>query len=107
MNASGADGLDGDSFHLGFAHRRERPADHAAIRRFPADRSAHADALYILGDLFESWVGDDAPDTGQQAAIAAIRALTSAGVPCFVMHGNRDFLLGTHFCTQSGARLLG
>lgn len=65
-----------------------------------------ADALYILGDLFDSWVGDDAPDAGQGAAIAAIKALTLSGVPCFVMHGNRDFLLGPQFCSDSGARLL-
>ena len=65
-----------------------------------------ADALYILGDLFDSWVGDDAPDAGQSAAIAAIKALTSGGVPCFVMHGNRDFLLGPRFCLDTGARLL-
>jgi UDP-2,3-diacylglucosamine hydrolase len=65
-----------------------------------------ADALYILGDLFDSWVGDDAPDAGQSAAIAAIKSLTASGVPCFVMHGNRDFLLGTRFCADTGARLL-
>ena len=65
-----------------------------------------AEALYILGDLFESWVGDDAPDPDQVAVIAGIKALTGAGVPCFVMHGNRDFLLGERFCAMSGARLL-
>jgi UDP-2,3-diacylglucosamine hydrolase len=65
-----------------------------------------ADALYILGDLFESWVGDDAPDPAQQGAIAAIKALTDSGVACFVMHGNRDFLLGGRFCRESGATLL-
>lgn len=65
-----------------------------------------ADALYILGDLFESWVGDDAPDPSQVAAMAGLRALTAAGVPCFVMHGNRDFLLGAQFCGLTGARLL-
>jgi len=65
-----------------------------------------ADALYILGDLFDSWVGDDAPDAGQRAAIAAIKSLTARGVPCFVMRGNRDFLLGPKFCTDTGARLL-
>jgi UDP-2,3-diacylglucosamine hydrolase len=68
--------------------------------------AAHADALYILGDLFESWVGDDAPDSAQTAAIAGIRALTERGVPCFVMHGNRDFLLAAEFCRMSGADLL-
>jgi UDP-2,3-diacylglucosamine hydrolase len=65
-----------------------------------------ADALYILGDLFESWVGDDSPDAGQSAATDAIKSLTAAGVPCFVMHGNRDFLLGQQFCLRSGAHLL-
>jgi UDP-2,3-diacylglucosamine hydrolase len=65
-----------------------------------------AEALYILGDLFESWVGDDAADNSQAAAIQGIRALTSSGVPCFVMHGNRDFLLSTRFCADSGAELL-
>jgi UDP-2,3-diacylglucosamine hydrolase len=62
--------------------------------------------LYILGDLFESWVGDDAADTVQAAAIAGLHALTSHGVPCFVMHGNRDFLLAAQFCRMSGALLL-
>jgi UDP-2,3-diacylglucosamine hydrolase len=65
-----------------------------------------AEALYILGDLFESWVGDDAADAEQTAAIAGLKALTASGVPCFVMHGNRDFLLGARFCALSGARLL-
>jgi UDP-2,3-diacylglucosamine hydrolase len=68
--------------------------------------AARAEALYILGDLFESWVGDDAPDRAQIAAIQGIRALTSRGVPCFVMHGNRDFLLSSQFCQDSGAELL-
>ncbi len=65
-----------------------------------------AEALYILGDLFESWIGDDAADSDQSAALAGIKALTDSGVPCFVMHGNRDFLLGAKFCALSGARLL-
>ena len=73
---------------------------------FLGSEARRADALYILGDLFESWVGDDAPDAAQTAAIEAIRSLTSGGVPCFVMHGNRDFLLGTEFCARSGAGLL-
>jgi UDP-2,3-diacylglucosamine hydrolase len=71
-----------------------------------AGEARQAEALYILGDFFESWVGDDAADAHQTAAIAALKALTDAGVPCFVMHGNRDFLLGSRFCALSGARLL-
>ncbi len=65
-----------------------------------------AEALYILGDLFESWIGDDAPDAAQSAAIAGLAALTAGGVPCFVMHGNRDFLLAGRFAAASGATLL-
>jgi UDP-2,3-diacylglucosamine hydrolase len=68
--------------------------------------AASAAALYILGDLFESWIGDDAPDAAQLAAIAGVRALTAAGVPCFVMHGNRDFLIAAEFSRLSGAHLL-
>jgi UDP-2,3-diacylglucosamine hydrolase len=71
-----------------------------------AGEARDADALYILGDLFESWVGDDGVDSQQSLAIAALKSLTDHGVPCFVMHGNRDFLLGDRFCALSGARLL-
>ena len=65
-----------------------------------------AKALYILGDLFEVWLGDDDPDPASREVVAALRRLTGAGVPCFVMHGNRDFLLGARFCEEAGARLL-
>jgi UDP-2,3-diacylglucosamine hydrolase len=73
---------------------------------FLRSEAKDAAALYILGDLFESWIGDDAPDSAQAAAIAGLRTLTSGGVPCFVMHGNRDFLLSQQFCAASGAQLL-
>ena len=65
-----------------------------------------ADALYILGDLFEAWLGDDDPDPAARATVTRLRALTDAGVPCFVMHGNRDFLIGERFCRETGATLL-
>ena len=83
-----------------------RPAITEQFLTFLATDARHAEVLYILGDLFESWVGDDAADAAQTAAIAGISALTSHGVPCFVMHGNRDFLLATQFCRMSGAELL-
>ena len=82
----------------------------AAIEQFLgflATRAAGATALYILGDLFESWVGDDDRSPAAQRVCAGLRALTAGGVPCFVMHGNRDFLLGTGFCARTGSRLLG
>jgi UDP-2,3-diacylglucosamine hydrolase len=83
-----------------------RPAILAQFLAFLQAEATRAEALYILGDLFESWIGDDAPDPAQAAAIAGLHALTSRGVPCFVMHGNRDFLLSRQFCEASGARLL-
>jgi UDP-2,3-diacylglucosamine hydrolase len=83
-----------------------RPAVTEQFLSFLATEAKHAEALYILGDLFESWVGDDAADAAQAAAIAGLHSLTSHGVPCFVMHGNRDFLLAKQFCRMSGALLL-
>jgi len=73
---------------------------------FAATQCRDAAALYILGDLFETWIGDDDPDPDQLRAIAAIKSLTESGVPCFVMHGNRDFLFGAKFCAATGAQLL-
>lgn len=65
-----------------------------------------AEALYILGDLFEAWLGDDDPEPEKQRILAALRELTAAGVPCYVLHGNRDFLIGRRFCKLTGAQLL-
>ncbi len=83
-----------------------RPAITEQFIEFLRTEARSADALYILGDLFESWVGDDAADAVQAAAIAELKSLTAGGVPCFVMHGNRDFLLGQQFCAASGSHLL-
>jgi len=65
-----------------------------------------AQALYILGDLFEAWIGDDDPDPDKRRVIAALRALTDQGVPVFFIHGNRDFLIGERFSRESGVQLL-
>jgi UDP-2,3-diacylglucosamine hydrolase len=83
-----------------------RPSITEQFLSFLETEARDADALYILGDLFESWVGDDAADPAQTAAIAGLRSLTGLGIPCFVMHGNRDFLLAGQFCRASGAALL-
>jgi UDP-2,3-diacylglucosamine hydrolase len=63
-------------------------------------------ALYILGDLFESWVGDDDVGGDRSAVLAALRELTGGGTACFLLHGNRDFLIGEDFCRQTGCQLL-
>ena len=84
--------------------------DAETIRRFVEfmDGPARAaEELYILGDLFEAWIGDDDDDPRLAPIVAALRRLTTAGVPCKLMHGNRDFLLGPRFCAQTGCRLLG
>jgi UDP-2,3-diacylglucosamine hydrolase len=73
---------------------------------FLAVQAAGAAALYILGDLFESWVGDDERSPAAQRVCAGLRGLTAGGVPCFVLHGNRDFLLGAGFSARTGCRLL-
>lgn len=83
-----------------------RPAITSQFIEFLQSDARRADALYILGDLFESWIGDDDPDSAQVTAIEGIRDLTAGGVPCFVMRGNRDFLLGERFAAASGAILL-
>ena len=73
---------------------------------FLRDTARGSSALYILGDLFEVWIGDDDPDPDKARIMEALRALTRGGTQCFVMHGNRDFLLGRKFCERTGARLL-
>ncbi|MDE2294939.1 MAG: UDP-2,3-diacylglucosamine diphosphatase [Gammaproteobacteria bacterium] len=88
--------------HIDAAH----PAIGERFLEFLARETRDAVALYVLGDLFETWVGDDDPDDAQRTVIAALRDLATRGVPCFVMHGNRDFLLGERFAAASGATLL-
>ena len=83
-----------------------RPAVTAAFFEFLKTDAKDADALYILGDLFEVWVGDDDNAPLVQQSVAAMRALSDHGVPCFIMHGNRDFLIGEDFCEATGFTLL-
>lgn len=73
---------------------------------FLQDEARKADALYILGDLFELWIGDDDTDAEKRRIVAALAGLTRTGVPCFVLRGNRDFLLGERFSMESGCKLL-
>lgn len=75
--------------------------------QFLAGRARQAESLYILGDLFEAWIGDDDIDDPYNARIvSALRAVSDAGVKISFMHGNRDFLLGQGFAGATGARLL-
>ena len=84
----------------------EEPAITAGFLRFLAGEARKADALYILGDLFEAWIGDDDPNPLHRQMAAAIKAVSDSGVPCYFIHGNRDFLLGKRFARESGMTLL-
>ena len=65
-----------------------------------------ADALYILGDLFEAWVGDDDPSHAGAFVAGKLRALSASGVPVYFIRGNRDFLLGEAYARRTGMRIL-
>lgn len=71
-----------------------------------SDEVRHADALYILGDLVEAWIGDDDDAELPQRIAEATRAVRDAGVPVYFMVGNRDFLLGKKYAQRAGMTLL-
>ena len=83
-----------------------RPAITSLLLKFLERPARQAEALYILGDLFEAWIGDDDDAEPGRTVAAALRALTDAGVPAYFLHGNRDFLLGERFAAASGVQLL-
>ena len=84
-----------------------RPAITRLFLDFLRRRARASDALYILGDLFEYWIGDEAVEQQEfRSIIRGLRELTAGGTPVFVMHGNRDFLMGDGFENATGGRLL-
>ena len=88
-----------------------RPETNEQFFRFLQEEARRADALYILGDLFEYWVGDDeltdrAGDPFAAEVVRALRKLSDDGVEVAFMHGNRDFLVSRQFCSLTGAALL-
>ncbi len=68
--------------------------------------ASNIDALYILGDLFEVWIGDDASIPLYQHSISQLKRLSEQNIKLFVMHGNRDFLLGSAFEMATGSTLI-
>lgn len=84
---------------------RERPEIIRLFADFLITQAPEADALYILGDLFEYWIGDDQSITGLEIIIEQLHTLTSQ-TPVFFQHGNRDFLVGETFAKQTGILLL-
>ena len=81
-----------------------RPQATHCLLELLAGRAREASALWVLGDLFEAWIGDD-DDSPWLAPVLEGFAALAAKVPLHVMHGNRDFLLGAEFCRRSGATL--
>jgi UDP-2,3-diacylglucosamine hydrolase len=85
----------------------DRPEANERFIAFAEETAADAGALYVLGDLFEYWIGDDDLAEPFNAVMAGFFSrLVRGGVQVFVMHGNRDFLMGERFCRETGARLL-
>lgn len=84
----------------------ERPEMNELFLDFLDKEATKADALYILGDLFEVWIGDDASVAEHDRVIKGLLRLTTSGTPVYVMHGNRDFLVGRGFEQASGCQLI-
>lgn len=84
----------------------ERPRITELFLDFMRDDARQAAALYILGDLFEAWIGDDDPSEHHCQVQDAMAEVSAAGVDTFFMHGNRDFLIGHRFAERTGFRIL-
>ena len=88
--------------HLSESH----PQLTALFQKFIQEKAARAQAVYILGDLFDFWIGDDENSPLVQTIKQTIRSLTDRGVACYFIHGNRDFLIGKTFARDTGMTLL-
>ncbi len=84
----------------------DRPQITKLLLSFLWREAPHSEALYILGDLFEYWLGDDIVTSEYQPVLTALHQLTKQGTPVYIMHGNRDFLMGHHFETHTGCQLI-
>lgn len=85
---------------------QERPEINALFLRFLQQHAKDADAIYILGDLFEVWLGDDMILPLYREAIEQINSVVSTGTPVYIMYGNRDFLMREQFEQISGAKII-
>ena len=83
-----------------------RPDIAEQFQKFLETEALSADALYILGDLFESWVGDDDPNAHYAEIKRSLRTLVDHKVPVYFMHGNRDFMIGQDFANEIGLTML-
>jgi UDP-2,3-diacylglucosamine hydrolase len=85
----------------------ERPHSTREFLAFMERRARSAERLYILGDLFEAWIGDDDDDPGLDPILGSLSSVSRGGTSCYFMHGNRDFLVAQRFAEKTGCRLLG
>ena len=83
-----------------------RPETTALLLKFLQDEAVQSEALYILGDLFEFWLGDDVRSRCAEDVANAVAHLAGSGVPCYFMHGNRDFLVRGDYAAAAGFHLL-
>jgi UDP-2,3-diacylglucosamine hydrolase len=84
-------------------------ADSTSYNQFEqvvAGLDSHVDALFILGDFFEAWIGDDDHSPFNESVIALLKSVREKNIPVYLMHGNRDFLLGKKFLSQTGCTFL-
>lgn len=84
----------------------KRPEITDSFMRFLKREVFHAESLYILGDFFDTWIGDDDPEPLHLQVAEALKSLHQKGINCYFIHGNRDFLLGKNFADQSEMILL-
>lgn len=84
----------------------QRPDLTQAFLRFLQTEAIHANKLFILGDLFEFWIGDDEQSPLQQTVSTALKQLHAVGCEVFFIHGNRDFMIGNRFARESCCTLL-
>ncbi len=84
----------------------ERPDLTLAFEKFIKNKASSYESLYILGDLFEAWIGDDFNNEFTIRVKKILKDLTLSGINLYLMHGNRDFLLGESFCKEVGANLI-
>lgn len=84
----------------------QAPHIEALFQQFMEQQAPKADELYVLGDLFEAWIGDDALDPLADRVIKVFNQYSSQGGKLYFMHGNRDFLLGETFAKTTGGQFL-
>ncbi len=84
----------------------KRPDIVRAFYHFLVQKAAKAEALYVLGDIYEAWVGDDDDAELARSSVKAFKKLSDSGTQLYFLHGNRDFLLGEQFAIETGGTLL-